>query len=130
MSVENQSLIPKHSIKSSPDFTALLKEIFVAIESALLSADYIAQHEVVASMSFNLLITHLNDAAVALSKIEHPNLSQIDAPLPPQPTIFPCEDAARDVVVKLEVGPEFAYRIARDGAGRCSIGVYKLIGHL
>ena len=57
----------------SPDFHASVEEARIAVESALVLADLVAQHEIVQSQNFDQLVIFLHDAVEVLAKMQRPS---------------------------------------------------------
>jgi hypothetical protein len=111
-------------VTSAADLRALTRDASIATESALLAAGMIAAHQQVESISFERMVDLLQQASEALCRLT-------EAQEGSSPTvIFPCRGQTEAYLEQHQPGPGLAFRIHQDGAGRCSIGIYRLVGYL
>ena len=88
-----------------------IQEARIAVESAIVLAEIVAQTEITQSQSFDQMVTFMHDAVEALTKAE-------SAPGPTAHTIFPSEDAADAHLAGIKPSGNVAYRLARTGDGK------------
>jgi hypothetical protein len=110
-------------IPAAADFRARVKEAAIAVESALVAAEGLASHGVVESLNFERMVDLLEEAAIAVDMID---IGMPSAPI----TIFPTRSYALSFIGQHPLDDDHLYQIRQDGAGRCTIAVFRLIAHL
>jgi hypothetical protein len=114
---------PISELDGAADFRTSAREAAYAIDAALLAADILGQHGIIESGSFDQLVNMLHEAASAIAAID------VRPPSPPT-TIFPTRAIAEAFIEHHPLSNEFIYVITEDGAMRCAIGIFRLVGHL
>ena len=110
-------------IPAAADFRARVKEAAIAVESAMVAAEGLANHGVVESLTFERMVDFLEEAAIAVD--------MIDIGMPPAPTtVFPTRSYALSFIEQHPLDDDHLYQIRQDGAGRCTIAVFRLLTHL
>lgn len=111
-------------IPTAIDFRTRVKEAAIAIESALVAAELLADHGIVESGSYDQLVDFMQEAATAVDLI--------DAGLLPAPvTIFPSRASAEAFLERHPLpDADHLYQIHADGSGRCTVSIFKLVAWL
>lgn len=110
---------------TSAEMRTLVREIVIVVDAALKAADILATHQIVESRTYDRLVDLLKtaqEAATWLADNQHVNPPKLIFPALPLAIAF-CEQNP-------QADPEVIYGIRADSGGRCSVGIFRLIGHL
>jgi uncharacterized protein YtpQ (UPF0354 family) len=102
-----------------PDFKLSIQEAHVAVESAIAAAEIVAQCEITESQAFNQMMIFLMDASTTLGKVLE--AQAVEA------RIFPNIESARSAVQRLPRVDGAGFEFVRDGAGRCTVKLERVL---
>lgn len=100
-----------------------ISDAAISLIAALAVANCIGDNDAIGHDDLERLRDFVREAAITIDQID--GFSRTSTT-----TIFPCIETARSALAKLPQDEEFAYRISRDGVGRCSIDVYRRTARL
>lgn len=110
-------------MSNASEFRRAISEAVLSLTAALAVANCVSEGNAIGHDDVERLRDFVREAAITIDQID--GFSRTSTT-----TIFPCIETARSALAKLPQDEEFAYRISRDGVGRCSIDVYRRTARL